>query len=78
MALLDTAPLPTPTVWESLATRARWLADHAQRLADMDPVDLVPIPPSDDFDDGGRDHLAELEESATLIYSLAFACRRQA
>lgn len=54
--------------WESLARQARWLADYADRLAQLEPADLAPT------EDG--DPLAELDARANAIVSIASACRR--
>lgn len=72
MALLG-PDLPIPTVWEGLARHARWLADHAEKLAAMDPADRIR---HDEDGDEELDHLALLDERALGVRSLVAACRR--
>lgn len=69
MTALGTEPEPAPTPWESLAQQARWLADQADRLADLDPVDLAPT-------EDQPDQLAILDERIRALTSTAAACRR--
>lgn len=61
-------PLPNPSPWESLALHARWLADYADKCAQAAPEILAPV--------GDEDALAELDDRALNVRSIAAACRR--
>jgi hypothetical protein len=72
MTLLGGA-LPAPSAWESLARHARWLADHAEKVAAMDPSARVRY---DEDGDEDLDHLALLDKRALGVRGLVAACRR--
>lgn len=84
MAFCDPLPRPTPreSAWELLATYARWLADHAERLATLPPEQLAPhFVENDDPDDDLPilvDELGILTERANGVQHGVAACRRLA
>lgn len=61
---MDPAPLDP---WVSLAQQARWLADAAERVAQLDPADRLEI---------DTDELDMLDTRALNVRSVVATCRR--